>query len=273
MQATSLIYPFDVGAFSSDIGDRRFLKSLYAWFRQIWDPLFTATGLLSLPRYLRDLRRYKRLASGKTQVPIRLAPQLHDRSATSAVQQHYFFLNGWALRKIAAAKPPLHVDVGSQVDFANSVAAFVPTVFVDIRPLYDKMSGLLPIAGDLLRPPLREEAITSLSCLHVVEHIGLGRYGDELDPAGTQKAAYQLTRTLAPGGDLYLGLPIGRPHVYFNAHRVHSAGQVLSFFEDLELCEFDAVDDLGRYIEAARPTDFDTSHYACGMFHFRRPRS
>jgi len=112
--------------------------------------------------------------------------------------------------------------------------------------------------------------VQSISCLHVAEHVGLGRYGDPLDPQGTQKAAYELTRVLAKGGQLYFSLPIGKPRVCFNAHRIHSPGQILEYFKGLKLVGFSGVTDFGRFAENIPPTDLENANYACGMFHFTK---
>ena len=241
------------------------------WIKQIWDPRFTWEALSSLPWFFRALSSYRKLPSEEDGPPIYLSPQLHDRSSVSSIERHYFYLNGWALRKIVNAAPTVHIDIGSQVGFANSVAASLPTVFLDIRPLFDRMDGLVPVAGDILICPIRDASVPSLSCLHVLEHVGLGRYGDDLDPNGSRKGAKELVRILAPGGDLYLGLPIGKPAEYFNAHRVHSPEVVIDYFADLELVTFAAVDDAGLFTEAAEPPHFSNSDYACGMYHFRKP--
>ena len=110
----------------------------------------------------------------------------------------------------------------------------------------------------------------SLSCLHVAEHIGLGRYGDKLDPHGTKKAAKELARVLARGGSLYFSLPIGKERLCFNAHRIHSPGRVLEYFKGLELVELSGVDDFGvlhKNLDVEKMCSWD---YGCGLFHFRK---
>jgi len=141
--------------------------------------------------------------------------------------------------------------------------------FIDVRPLKVELARLYPIAGSIARLPLRDGSITSLSCLHVVEHIGLGRYGDQLDPLGTRRACKELIRVLAPGANLFVSLPVGRPRVCFNAHRIHSPWQVLSCFEGLELIEFSAVDDRGKFCEKADMDEMGQASYACGLFWFK----
>ena len=136
-------------------------------------------------------------------------------------------------------------------------------------PLKVDLIGLNPVAGSIAALPLEDGSITSLSCLHVVEHVGLGRYGDQLDPLGTRRACKELTRVLAPGANLFVSLPVGRPRVCFNAHRVHSPLQVLSYFEGLELMEFSAVDDCGKFREKADLDEMGQANYACGLFWFK----
>lgn len=113
-----------------------------------------------------------------------------------------------------------------------------------------------------------DETLDSISSLHVIEHIGLGRYGDPIDPEGTKKAAKELTRVVAPKGNLYVSLPIGKPRLMFNSQRIHSVQQVLEMFKGLELMEFSAVHDNRRFIRHSKLNDFDEAKYACGMFWF-----
>ena len=118
--------------------------------------------------------------------------------------------------------------------------------------------------------PLASGSVASLSCLHVAEHIGLGRYGDPLNPQGTVHAARELSRVLAPGGNLYFAVPVGKPRLCFNGHRIHAADTICRYFSDLELVEFSGVHDDGRFVEKARLSEFSDSDYACGMFWFRK---
>src|SRR3954454_19144361 len=111
----------------------------------------------------------------------------------------------------------------------------------------------------------------SVSCLHVAEHIGLGRYGDPLDPDGTRKAAAELARVLAPDGQLLFSGPVGRPRTCFNAHRIHAPHDVVAMFDGLELSEFGGIDDAGRFEVPHALDDLADARYACGLFRFTRP--
>ena len=198
-------------------------------------------------------------------------PQVHDRTSTTQIEKHYFYVNGWAMRRIVTTAPRFHIDVASQVIFSNLLGGVMEVVFVDYRILEAKLTGLQCMGGSLLALPFAQHSVDSLSCLHVVEHAGLGRYGDPLDPEGTRKAAQELARVLAPGGNLFLATPVGQPKLCFNAHRIHSAEFIRDLFSHLDLIEFSGIHDNGHYVERVELTEFSESEYACGLYWFRRP--
>jgi len=132
------------------------------------------------------------------------------------------------------------------------------------------LDGLECIRGNLLALPFADHSVISLSCLHVIEHIGLGRYGDPLDPEGTRNAARELVRVLTPEGNLFLAAPVGQPRLCFNAHRIHSAESIREMFAQLDLIEFSGIHDDGCYVERVEMKEFRESEYACGLFWFKR---
>jgi SAM-dependent methyltransferase len=228
---------------------------------------------VSLARYLRQRRAYRRLPHAE---PVRWRdafPQLGDRIATSPFDRHYFFQDTWAARHVAELEPERHVDVGSRVDYVGFLTAICQVTFVDIRPLTARLDRLETIEGSVLQMPFSDRVVESLSCLHVAEHIGLGRYGDPLDPLGTRRAAAELQRVLASGGHLLFSLPVGRPRVCFNAHRIHDPHDIVEMFDELELVEFAGVDDDGVFKRGRDPRELARDRYACGMFHFVRVRA
>ena len=154
-------------------------------------------------------------------------------------------------RRLLPTKPSLHVDVGSSIAMVSVLSAGVPVVFFDYRPLAVKLSGFQSVAGNAAILPFQDDSLVSLSSLHVIEHVGLGRYGDPLDPEGTRRAAGELERVLQPGGRLFLSVPVGRERVCFNAHRVHAPRTIQSFLPSLRLHSFALVDDAGRFREDA----------------------
>lgn len=242
----------------------RMLNPIFDWRR-------TLAALSNYPSFWFDLRRYRAL--GGTAKSRDLFPQLHDQMPSSPYDPHYFFQDTWAARRIAEHAPASHVDVGSRVDLVGFLTAITQVTFVDIRPLEVEIEGLTSVEGSVLKLPFADFSIESLSCLHVAEHIGLGRYGDDLDPAGTASAAVELTRVLAPGGHLLFSGPVGRARTMFNAHRVQTPQESRDMFPGLELVEFAGVDDQGRFARHRSMGELTECDYGCGMFLLQRPRS
>lgn len=239
------------------------------WVLPFVEPRQIASAAL-LPRFLLDMYRYKRSAPDQS-VRLRDAyPCLRDRWSQTPFDPHYFYQGAWLARRIADAGPQLHVDIGSSVMMIGVLSAAVPTVFVDYRPLTAAIDDLFCVGGDLRRLPFADRSLHSLSCLHVIEHIGLGRYGDPMDATGSSTAALELARVLAPSGHLYLSVPVGRERVCFNAHRVFSPHTIISLFGALQLQSFALVGDTGKFRKDASLDDADELDYGCGMFEFVR---
>jgi len=227
-------------------------------------------GALYLPRFFSHCLRYARLPGAQRLRPVDFQPCLGDWTTNTPFDAHYFYQGAWLARRIRAAAISKHVDVGSSALTMSVLSAYVETTFVDYRPLAASLSGLTSMAGDILDLPFADHSLPSLSCLHVIEHIGLGRYGDALDPLGSVKAAHELQRVVAAGGYLFISLPIGRERVCFNAHRVHSPDSVLKMFSRMKLQEFSCVDDAGQYLEHASLDCASHYEYGCGLFHFQK---
>lgn len=249
---------------------RKILEFIYHWLAPFFDPIQAVHSAAGIPRFIKDWMSYVCLSGPDAPALLDLYPKLNDWSVSTGIDAHYFYMSGWAMRRIIDAAPVRHVDVGSHNIFVNLLSAVVPVDFVDIRPLCADVPGLNCISGSVLSLPFQDESVLSLSCLHVAEHVGLGRYGDALDSNGTVKAANELVRVLKSGGDLFFAIPIGRPRVCFNAHRVVAPHQVLEMFASLELVEFSAVDDRGNFHRNGRIDEFSFCSYACGMFWFRK---
>ncbi len=234
----------------------------------------TARALQGLPAYLRDLAR---LRSGeRAGFPIRrLYPCLGDRfEGAGNVSEHYFYQDWWVARRIFERAPRRHVDVGSRIDgFVAQVAAFREIEVFDLRPLALDVPTIRFRQVDLMqRHPELDGCCDSLSSLHALEHFGLGRYGDAIDPRGHERGLEGLHHLLEPGGRLYLSVPIGEQRIEYNAHRVFAVRTLLALFAGrFQVETFSFVDDANRFhpgvaLAAAEVERDFGCHYGCGIF-------
>ncbi len=126
---------------------------------------------------------------------------------------------------------------------------------------------------DICNLSFEKNSISCLSCMHVIEHIGLGRYGDKLDYDGDLYAIRELKRVIKSGGNLLIAVPVGQPKIRFNAHRIYSYDQIISYFEELKLKEFtlipDNANETGMIINAEKNLA-DAQDYGCGCFWFQK---
>lgn len=251
------------------------MRSLYRLVREIGlDP--RRLGLIGdVPRYVRDLRTWKRRGGTVTS----LYPILTDRQEDASGQLGaYFHQDMLVARRVLEAAPKRHMDVGSRIDgFVAHVAVFRPIDVLDIRPLHSTIHNVRFIEADLMQATGELAASTdSLSCLHALEHFGLGRYGDPINPEGHLKGFRNLIDMLVPEGTLYLSFPIGAAAVEYNAHRVFDCQEVLSWpgSESLRLKGFDFVDDHGVLHESVPPKEIPRRcaalRHGCGIYTFAR---
>lgn len=198
-------------------------------------------------------------------------PCLNDRTSTTGFDKHYIYHTAWAARKLKEIGTKDHTDIASSLYFSVLVSAFIPVKFYDYRPAKLELSHLTCGHADITQLPFEDNSINSLSCMHVVEHIGLGRYGDPIDVDGDLKAISELKRVVSRGGNLLFVVPIGQPKIMFNAHRIYSYDQVIAYFKEFELQEFSLIPDQsseGLVINASKEQS-DIQNYACGCFWFK----
>jgi len=197
-------------------------------------------------------------------------PCLTDKLKKTPFDHHYTYHPAWAARILAKTRPEYHVDFSSILSFGTIVSAFIPVKFYDYRPADLKLSNWDSGFADLTNLPFETNSQSSISCMHTVEHIGLGRYGDPLDATGDLKAINELKRIVKPGGDLLFVTPVGKSRIEFNAHRVYSYEQILSYFSPLSLFEFSLIPDQGGIIDHADPASVADQKYGCGCFWFKK---
>lgn len=197
-------------------------------------------------------------------------PQIKDKTFETNFDHHYVYHTAWAVRKVKEINPEKHIDISSSLYFSGLLSAFIPVDFYDYRPANLNLSNLNSFRGDLHQLGFENDSVDSLSCMHTIEHIGLGRYGDPVDPDGDIKAIVELKRVLKPEGSLLFVTPVGKPRIEFNAHRIYSYEMIMEMFKDLKLVEFTLITDSGEFIQNADEILVSQQDYACGCFWFKK---
>ena len=206
-------------------------------------------------------------------------PILSDYNENAGlVGGHYFYQDLFVAQKIFDKTPEVHVDVGSRIDgFVTHVASFREIKVFDIRPMEKKLKNISFIQKDIMNDsPELNDICDSISCLHALEHFGLGRYGDPIDYFGHIKGLKSLNRMLKRGGILYLSVPIGTQRIEFNAQRVFSVSYILEITKPyFELIDFSYVDDKGEFLTDITFNRTNTENnffceFGCGIFEFKK---
>ena len=235
-------------------------KRRRVWMRNwlcFWRTYFGYVALLAP-------ERPDRLATRKLLLQ-NLLPCVHDATANHEIEPIYFYQDAWAFELIVRARPAQHIDVGSHHKFVALLSKVVPVTMVDIRPLSLELPSLQFRSGSICNLPFATDSLISVSSLCVIEHIGLGRYGDLLDPQGTVKALHELKRVVRPNGDLYLSIPLDdKDRTYFNAHRAFTEETLLALFEPFTLVE-------KRYIFGTLFSEVRGRGFGTGCYHLRKP--
>jgi len=197
-----------------------------------------------------------------------------NRENAGGIDSHYFNQDILVAQQIFRKNPVRHVDIGSRLDgFIAHVAAFRPIEVFDLRPLKTEIPNIIFRQADLMRlDSTLEGCCDSLSSLHVIEHFGLGRYGDLTDTLGHQKGFLNLTLMVKPGGTLYLSFPVGRSRVEYNSCRVFDPREVFTWpgAGSIDLEQFAFVDDDGRLYLQSQPEVAAKMNlrYGCGIYTF-----
>ena len=231
--------------------------------------------------YCDQMRQYTELnhRNGFTINSDKLFPVLDDISKSAGrIDEHYFLQDIYMAQKVVSEGiPQIHFDIGSRVDgfISHLLTLNVKVTMIDIRPLEHKIDNLEFICADATNMcGIEDNSIASLSSLHAIEHFGLGRYGDEIDPEAPFKAMKAFQRVVVSGGKIYVSVPCGnQDKVVFNAHRIFNPYTIINEFSDCVLQSFAYVKDykIKEYsiseMEKSKIEE-NIGAYACGMFVF-----
>lgn len=234
--------------------------------------------LRGFPGFIRDYLQLRAQMKG-SRFKVKFYPILDDKFKQGGMAKgHYFHQDLLVARKIYQAKPKKHLDIGSRVDgFIAHLATFRKVIIIDIRELKSKIDNIEFIQADMMN--IKEDLIEScdsISCLHALEHFGLGRYGDPIDIDGHIKGFENMYHILRPNGVFYFSVPIGLQRIEFNAHRVFSIRYLLEMFQErFEIISFSFVDDKGGLNLDVELTDDMISNncdcnFGCGIFELRK---
>jgi len=206
-------------------------------------------------------------------------PCLRDKNTESGIfSGHYLQQDLYMARQVFEGKAEKHVDVGSRIDgFVTHVALFREIEVFDIRPMNLPIRNLIFRQADLMNIPDHFISYAdSVSCLHTLEHFGLGRYGDKIDPHGHIKGFDAITSILKRNGIFYFSVPMGPSRIEFNAHRIFSLTYLLNWVStQFDVVKFAYIDDLGLIHENVELTkeNVDTNcgcHHGCALFVLKR---
>lgn len=253
------------------------MRKIYALLNFLgFFPSAGKSNLKGISFFLTDLKKLKSQLLHDNQFPItRWFPILNERfESGGTVSGHYFHQDLLIAKRIFQNKPHRHVDIGSRTDgFVAHVASYREVEVFDIRNIPNKISNIKFIQADFMK--LNPEFIDytdSISCLHAIEHFGLGRYGDPIDAYGHVKGLETMYQVLKKGGKFYFSTPIGKQRIEFNAHRIFSVAYLLSLFRGkYRIDHFSYVNDHEDLFENV---ELDESHlinnfgcsYGCGIF-------
>lgn len=190
------------------------------------DPIKAVRSLRGLSRYVSDLFRFRANYNGR----LELRPCLFDwYEEGGTTKSEYFWQDLLVARMIFEANPVKHVDIGSRVDgFVAHVASYREIEVLDIRPITANIPGVVFKQADLMNPSNDlTDYCDSLSCLHALEHFGLGRYGDLVDTKGFESGLSNMAAFVKENGLFYLAVPIGIDRVEFNANRVFDPNVII----------------------------------------------
>jgi SAM-dependent methyltransferase len=132
--------------------------------------------------------------------------------------------------------------IGSETPYFEALVSQFggrPTT-VEYRKIIQDIPGLETFTVDEFADSNRQfDCALSVSS---IEHSGLGRYGDLLDPEADFKAMNKFRRHVKPGGMFFLQVPVGQDLVAWNAHRVYGAARLphlLNGWEPIDAEGFD----------------------------------
>jgi hypothetical protein len=252
---------------------RQLLRITHSFLCQVGVNLLKFKNVIYIPLFFVNFFKYKYISKDKKIDYI--FPVLGEhKEKSSVVIKHYFNQDLLVASYIYKNNPKKHVDVGSRVDgFVAHVASFRKIEVFDIRDNNFQFKNIKFKKKDISK--IDKSLVNycdSLSCLHTLEHFGLGRYGDQLDPSGHIKGFNNLIKILKTNGILYISFPISNKNMtYFNSERSFNPKEILKWSNKLKLIKFDYIDDHDQiFLDVNLDKFFKNIKYGCGIYTFKK---
>lgn len=247
---------------------QRLLGIYWTWAGILIQILRNPKRLIELPGELLgafiSYRRYCKINNNLS--PVLFRPVLFQNNIESTFDAHYVIQGWWATNRILAIRPSFHIDISSNVSFVAQLAAVIPVRYYEFNPPTLCLPNLERGSANLVKLHFADASIECLSCLHVLEHIGLGRYGDSIDPGGMMIACAELSRCVKNNGYLLVSFPIGNKRVEFNGQRITNPIEIYDLFPGMDVEEFSYVNDDGKFVENVGIESVGSCNYGCGFF-------
>ena len=244
------------------------MRSIFFFFLSLGLNILKLKNIIHIPRFIIDIIRFKN-SGGKIDF---ISPILGD-NVQQVVDKHYFLQDLYVAQQIFKNNPKNHLDIGSRIDgFVTHLASFRKVNVLDLRPINIEHENIRFINEDLLKFETKE-IFDSISCLHTIEHVGLGRYGDEINPNSYKQFYKKIIKILNQKGRLYISFPISKENkVYFNSQRTFDPKHILQLDESLRLIEFSLINDDYKMINNI---DINKSYNhidnnSCGIYIFEK---
>jgi len=220
--------------------------------------------------FIRDYFEFKKLSHIDHIFPV----LGEHKEKSSKIIKHYFNQDLLVASYIFKNSPKKHLDIGSRIDgFVSNVASFRKIEVIDIRKNNFQFNNIIFKKKDISKKIDKSllNYCDSLSCLHTIEHLGLGRYGDKIDPEGHIKGFKNLVKILKKNGLFYVSFPISNVNkIYFNAERSFHPKEILKWSKKLELLRFDLIDDNDKIFLNADLNKIKKINYSCGIYIFKK---
>lgn len=248
------------------------MRLLLNFVRQLgFDPIRLSIGLKNLPRFLTSFLGF---VAKKPKGRVWLSPVLLDfDDQAGSADGHYFWQDLIVAQRINLKNPKRHVDIGSRVDgFIAHLLSFRSVELIDVRPLSVEIPNLKNLLGNAQDDLVKVHGLfDSVSSLHAIEHFGLGRYRDPLDPLGHQKGLFNISNLVMSGGYLYVSFPIGTPVTHFNSQRIMHPEWLPDLLDEFELEEFILIPWKGQPIYSLKPSEVNLQIKGqCGLYILKR---